>query len=86
MQKPVLHSINNRLADIKEERCGPRLIMLVNSFYACQKKKDKPKPKWEGPFILDEVLTGPAYRLRDASDNRLKLNPWNAARLRKFYA
>ena len=33
------------------------------------KKKDKLKPKWEGPFIIDQVLTGGAYRLRNASDN-----------------
>ena len=46
-----------------------------------EKKKDKLKPKWEGPFIIDEVLTRGAYRLRDASDNRLEPNPWNAARL-----
>ena len=50
------------------------------------KKKDKLKPKWEGPFIIDQVLTGGAYRLRDPSDNRLEPNPWNAARLRRFYA
>ena len=46
-----------------------------------EKKKDKLKPKWEGPFIIDEVLTGGAYRLRDTSDNCLEPNPWNAARL-----
>ena len=46
-----------------------------------KKKKDKLKPKWEGPFIIDEVLTKGAYRMRDASDNRLEPNPWNAARL-----
>ena len=50
------------------------------------KKKDKLKPKWEGLFIIDQVLTGGAYRLRNASDNRLEPNPWNAARLRRFYA
>ena len=31
-----------------------------------EKKKDKLKPKWEGPFIIDKVLTGGAYHLRDA--------------------
>ena len=51
-----------------------------------EKEKDKLKPKWEGPFIFDEVLTGGAYRLRDASDNRLEPNPWNTDRLRRFYA
>ena len=50
------------------------------------KKKDKLKPKWEGPFIIEQVLTGGAYRRRNASDNRLKPNPWNAACLRRFYA
>ena len=33
------------------------------------KKKVKLKPKWEGPFIIDHVLTGGAYCLRNASDN-----------------
>ena len=28
-----------------------------------EKKKDKLKPKWEGPFVIDQVLTGRAYRL-----------------------
>ena len=51
-----------------------------------KKKKDKLKPKWEGPFIIDEVLTGGAYRLRNTSDNRLEPNPWNVARLQRFYA
>ena len=50
------------------------------------KKKDKIKTKWEGPFIIDQVLTGGAYHLRNASDNRLEPNPWNAARLQRFYA
>ena len=46
-----------------------------------EKKKDKLNPNWEGPFIIDKVLTIGAYRLRDASDNHLEPNPWNAARL-----
>ena len=50
-----------------------------------EKKKGKLKPKWEGPFIIDKVLTRGAYSLRNASDNRLEPNPWNAARLRRFY-
>ena len=49
-------------------------------------KKDKLKPKWEGPFMIDKLLTGGVYRLRNASGNRLEPNPWNAARLRRFYA
>ena len=75
LQKPIPHSINNRLAGIKAEKYGPRLTTSANSFYASRRKKDKLKPKWEGPFIIDEVLTGAAYRLRGASDNRLEPNP-----------
>ena len=51
-----------------------------------EKRKDKLKPKWEGPFIIDKVLTGGAYRLHNASDNRLEPSPWNATILRRFYA
>ena len=51
-----------------------------------EKKKSKLEPKWEDPFITDQVLTGVACHLRDALNNRLEPNPWNAARLRRFYA
>ena len=76
-----------QLVDIKVGKYVQRLIMLANSFYAYQRrKKDKLKPKWEGPFIIDKVLTGGAYHMRDVLDNRLEPNRWNAARLRRFYA
>ena len=82
-QKPVLHFINSRLAAIKAEKYGPRLYNVGELvLHLPEKRKDKLKPKWEGPFIIDEVLTGGAYRMRDASDDRLESNPWNAARLR----
>ena len=77
-QKPVPHSISSRLDDIKTYNIGELVLCLP------EKKKDKLKPKWEGPFV--KVLTRGAYRLRNASDNRLEPNPWNAARLRRFYA
>ena len=70
----------SREARVKTYNVGELVLRLP------EKKKDKLKPKWEGPFIIDEVLTGGAYRLRDASDNRLEPNPWNAARLWRFYA
>ena len=34
-----------------------------------EKEKTKLQPKWEGPFIIDQVLAGGAYRMRDASNN-----------------
>ena len=64
----------------KTYNVGELVLRLPN------KKKNKLKPKWEGPFIINQVLTGGAYRLRDASNNQLEPTPWNAARLRRFYA
>ena len=50
------------------------------------KKKDKLKPKWEGPFVIAHALAGGAYRLRHTSANQLEPHPWHAARLHTFYA
>ena len=38
-QKPVPHSISSRLDDIKAEKCGPKLIILANSFYAYRRRR-----------------------------------------------
>ena len=85
-QKPVPHSINSRLEDQSREVWAKTYNVGELVLRLSDKKKDKLKPKWEAPFIIDQVLTGGAYRLRDASDNRLEPTPWNAARLRRFYA
>ena len=83
----VPHSINIRPAVTKAEKCGLIHTMSENLFYFSRKrKKDKLKPKWEGAFIIDEVLTGGAYRLRNEVDNCLEPNPWNVARLQRLYA
>ena len=37
--RPVPHSISNRLDDTKAEKCGPKLIILANSFYAYQRRR-----------------------------------------------
>jgi hypothetical protein len=50
-----------------------------------EKQKDKLFLKWEGPYIIDRVLVGGAYRICDPKDNRLEPNPWNATHLRRFY-
>ena len=68
--------------EVRAKTCNVSELVLRLS----DKKKVKLKPKCEGPFIIDQVLTGGAYHLRNALDNRLELNPWNAARLRRFYA
>ena len=70
----------SREVQAKNYNVGKLVLRLLD------KKKNKLEPKWEGPFIINQVLTRGAYRLRDASTNRLEPNPWNAVRLRRFYA
>jgi hypothetical protein len=41
---------------------------------------------WVGPYIVTEVITGGAYRLRDQKTEKDESNPWNAEQLRWFYA
>ena len=74
------HRYQSREVRAKTYNVGELVLRLLD------KKKEKLKPKWEGPFIIDQVLTGRAYCLPNASDNRLEPNPWNAARPRRFYA
>jgi hypothetical protein len=50
-----------------------------------KKQKHKLSPKWAGPFIIDQVLIGGAYRIRDPTNGHLETSPWNAALLRRFY-
>ena len=38
-QRPVPHSINNRLDGTKAEKCGPKLIILASSFYAYRRRR-----------------------------------------------
>ena len=39
LQKPAPHSISSRLDGTKAEKCGPKLIILANSFYAYQRRR-----------------------------------------------
>ena len=74
------HRYQSREVHAKTYNVGELVLRLP------EKKKTKLELKWECPFIINQVLTDGAYRLRDASNNRLEPNPWNTARLRRFYA
>ena len=74
------HRYQSREVRAKTYNVGELVLRLL------EKKGNKLEPKWEVPFIIDQVLTGGAYRLRDASTSRLEPNPWIAARLQRFYA
>ncbi|XP_022041472.1 uncharacterized protein K02A2.6-like [Helianthus annuus] len=47
-------------------------------------KPGKLAPKWEGPYIIDEVLGKGAYKLRTINDKEVP-RTWNAQQLRKCY-
>jgi hypothetical protein len=51
-----------------------------------QKSHHKLESPWEGPYIIDEVIPGGAYRLKDQKTGVIYSNPWNVAQLRRFYA
>ena len=51
-----------------------------------QKKSKKLESPWEGPYIVDEVIPGGAYRLKNPKTVKKVGNPWNIAQLRRFYA
>jgi hypothetical protein len=46
------------------------------------KKLDSP---WEGPYLIEEVIPGRAYRLCDFKTGAAEKNPWNAAQLHRFH-
>ena len=77
-QQRVMH-YQSREVRAKTYNVGELVLRLP------EKKKDKLKPKWQGPFIIDEILTGGSYPLRNAEDNSLEPNPCNAAWLQRFY-
>ena len=47
--RPVSHSISKRLDDTKVEKCGPKLIILANSFYAYQRRRTSSNPSGKAP-------------------------------------
>jgi hypothetical protein len=50
-----------------------------------QKVRTKLEPPWEGPYVIEEVIPGDAYWIKDVESGVLYNNPWNAAQLRRFY-
>ena len=51
-----------------------------------QKKPRKLESPWKGPYIVEEVIPGGAYRLKNPKTGKSVAIPWNIARLRRFYA
>ena len=51
-----------------------------------QKKPRKLESPCEGPYIIEEVIPGGEYRLKNPKTGKSVSNPWNVAQLRRFYA
>ena len=52
-QRPVPHSVSSRVEGIKAGKYGPKLITLVNSFYAYRRRKrTSSSPSWRIPSSL----------------------------------
>jgi hypothetical protein len=50
-----------------------------------QTSTSKLEPRWEGPYLVHEVIPGGAYRLRNPKMGKVVEKPWNTAQLRRFY-
>jgi hypothetical protein len=46
------------------------------------KKLESP---WEGPYLIEKVIPGRAYKLCDFKTGAAEKNPWNAAQLHRFH-
>jgi hypothetical protein len=51
-----------------------------------EKSHHKLTSPWKGPYIIDEVIPGGVYRLKDMKMGGVYSNPWNVAQLRRFYS
>lgn len=80
-------TFNQQQAPCYQSREGRAKTYNVGELVRClpEKKNNKLALIWEGPFIIDDVLIGGAYHLRNASDNRLEPNPWNTTCLWHLY-
>ena len=54
-----------------------------STFYQQQARRYQSREVRAKTYNVGELVL---YHLRNASNNRLEPNPWNAARLRRFYA
>ena len=71
--RPVPHSISNRLDDTKAYKCGPKLIILANSFYAYRRRRrTSSNPSGKAPssstkFSLEEYTAYVMHLIIDSS-------------------
>jgi hypothetical protein len=64
---------------------GELVLVLRRPIIVTHRTKGKFKPKWEGPFIVEQVYDGGAYQLMDHQGLR-PMPPVNGRYLKKYFA
>ena len=65
-------------------RKGGLVLVLRRPIVVKGKVKGKLEPKWEGPFVIEQVYDGGAYQLIDQEGGRTML-PINGRYLKKYF-
>jgi hypothetical protein len=65
-------------------RKGELVLVLRRPIVVTGKAKGKLEPRWEGPFIIEQVYDGGAYQLINQEGERPML-PINGRFLKKYY-
>jgi hypothetical protein len=64
---------------------GEHILVLRRPIVITHKMKGEFEPKWEGPFIIEQVYDGGAYQLVDHQGLRT-MSPVNGRYLKKYFA
>jgi len=66
-------------------RKGELVLVLRRPIVVTHKTKGKFEPKWEGPYVIEQVYDGGAYQLVDQQGAR-PMPPINGRFLKKYFA
>jgi hypothetical protein len=77
--------VYDKLVKQRVLRKGELILVLRRSIIVTHRTKEKFKPKWEGPFIVEQVYDGGAYQLMDHQGIR-PMPPVNGRYLKKYFA
>ena len=65
-------------------RKGELVLVLRRPIVVTHKTKGKFEPKWEGPYVIEQVYDGGAYQLVDPQGSR-PMPPINGRFLKKYF-
>ena len=77
-------SCNDKLVKSRVFRKGELVLVLRRPIVIKGKAKGKLEPKWEGPFVIEQVCDDGAYQLINQEGER-PMPPINGRFLMKYY-